>query len=71
MMVDADDTAFETAAVRWLSRFTGECRGVTLGEAHGPLEALDALPPPDAVAALGALLRRHGISSSAASAPAC
>ncbi len=59
LMLEADDAAFERAAVRWLARFTGECGGVTLGEAHAALEALDGLPAPDAQATLGALLRRH------------
>jgi hypothetical protein len=59
LMVELDDPAFERAAVRWLSRFTGECGGVTLGEVLAGLEALDALPAPDARATLASLLRRH------------
>jgi hypothetical protein len=59
LMVDADDPAFERAAVRWLARFTGECGGVTLGEAQAALEALEGLPAPDAHATLAALLKRH------------
>jgi hypothetical protein len=61
LMLEADDPAFEAAAVRWIPRFAGECGGVTLGEAHAALEALDALPAPDAHATLTALLRRHGV----------
>jgi hypothetical protein len=61
LMLDADDAAFEGAAIRWLSRFTSECNCVTLGEAHAALEALDALPAPDARATLTALLKRHGM----------
>lgn len=62
LMLDADDPAFEAAAVRWIARFTGECGGVTLGEVHAAVEALDALPGPDATATLTALLHRHGLS---------
>jgi hypothetical protein len=47
---------------RWLARFAGEHRGVTLGEVYAALEALDALPAPDAHATPVALLRRHGIT---------
>ena len=61
LMLDADDPAFEAAAVRWIARFASECAGVTLGEAHAALEALDALPAPDAHATLTALLKRHGV----------
>jgi hypothetical protein len=62
LMVEVDDPQFERAAVRWLSRFTGECGGVTFGEVLAALEALDALPAPDARAMLAALLKRHGVS---------
>jgi hypothetical protein len=61
LMLEAGDPAFESAAVRWLARFTGECRGVTLGEAQAALEALGALPAPDAQATITALLKRHGL----------
>jgi hypothetical protein len=60
LMLEADDAAFEPAAVRWLARFAGECDGVTLGEALAALEGLDGLPAPDARATLIALLKRHG-----------
>ena len=60
-MLEADDPAFEAAAVRWLARFTTECAGVTLGEAHAALEALEALPAADAHTTLTALLKRHGL----------
>jgi hypothetical protein len=59
LMLDADDPAFEAAAVRWIARFTGEGGGVTLGETQAALEALDTLPAPDAQATLTALLKRH------------
>jgi hypothetical protein len=59
LMVEADDPAYERAAVRWLARFTGECGGATLGEAQAALEALEALPEPDAHATLITLLKRH------------
>ena len=59
LMLDADDPAFEGAAVRWLARFTTEHPTATLGEVQAALEALEALPAPDAEATLGALLRRH------------
>ncbi len=62
LMLEADDPAVESAAVRWLARFAGECAGVTLGEALAALEALDGLPAPDAEATLFALLKRHGAS---------
>src|SRR4051812_23552063 len=35
LMVEADDPAFERAAVRWLARFTGECGGGTVRRAAG------------------------------------
>jgi hypothetical protein len=47
--------------VRWVGRFTGECRGVTLAETHAAVEALGALPASDASSTLAALLRRHGV----------
>jgi hypothetical protein len=59
LMVETDDPAYERAAVRWLARFTGECGGATLGEAQAALEALEALPEPDAHATLITLLKRH------------
>jgi hypothetical protein len=61
LMLDTDDPAFESAAVRWIARFTGECAGVTLGETHAALDALGALPAPDAHVTLTALLKRHGL----------
>jgi hypothetical protein len=61
LMLEADDPAFEAAAVRWIARFTTECGGTTLAEAHAALEALDALPAADAHATLTALLNRHGL----------
>jgi hypothetical protein len=60
LMLDEDDGAFDAAAVRWVSRFTGECRGVALAEVHAAVEALGTLPAPDARATLGGLLRRYG-----------
>lgn len=60
LMVDHDDPALEPAGVRWINRFTGECRGVALTEVHAAVEALAALPAPDALATLSGLLRRHG-----------
>jgi hypothetical protein len=62
LMLEADDPAFEAAAVRWLAQFTGECAGVTLGEAQAALEGLDALPAADARTTLTALLKRHGLA---------
>jgi hypothetical protein len=61
LMLDAADAAFDAAAVRWLQRFTRECRGVTLAEAHAAVEALGGLPASDASSTLAALLRRHGV----------
>jgi hypothetical protein len=61
LMLDEADGAFDAAAVRWIGRFTGECRGVTLAEAHAAVEALGALPASDASATLAALLKRHGV----------
>jgi hypothetical protein len=60
LMRTAGDPAFDAAAVRWIARFTGECAGVTLGEAHAAVEALGALPAPDARATLSTLLKRRG-----------
>lgn len=61
LMLEAQDPAFEAAAVRWIARFAGECRGVALGELHAALEALETLPAPDAHGTLTALLKRHGM----------
>jgi hypothetical protein len=61
LMLEARDPAFEAAAVRWVARFTGECRGAGLGEVHAALEALEALPAPDARGVLTGLLKRHGM----------
>jgi hypothetical protein len=65
LMLDTDDPTFEAAAVRWIARFTNECHGVTLGEVQAALEALEALPAPDATATLSALLQRHGVGGNA------
>jgi hypothetical protein len=59
LMLDTDDPAFESAAVRWIARFTTECPGATLGEVGAALEALEGLPAQDAEATLSALLKRH------------
>jgi hypothetical protein len=61
LMLEADDPAFDAATVRWIARFTSECRGVTLGEVHAAMEALDALPASDSQVTLTALLKRHGL----------
>jgi hypothetical protein len=61
LMLEADDPRFEAAAVRWIARFTGECAGVTLGEADAAIEALAELPATDAHTTLTALLKRHGL----------
>jgi hypothetical protein len=58
-MLEADDPVFDTAVVRWINRFTGECHGVALMEVHAAVEALDGLPASDASATLDALLKRH------------
>jgi hypothetical protein len=65
LMAEADDQAFDGAAVRWISRFTGECPGATLGETHAAIGALAALPSDDARANLAGLLKRHGVAGSA------
>jgi hypothetical protein len=62
LMVEADDPAYERAAVRWLARFTSECGGATLGEVQAALEALEGLPLPDAHATLITLLKRHRVA---------
>ena len=61
LMLDEADGAFDAAAVRWIQRFTRECRGVTLAETHAAVEALGALPAADASSTLAALLKRHGV----------
>jgi hypothetical protein len=61
LMLEADEPAFEAAAVRWIARFTSECDGVSLSEVHAALEALDALPAADAHVTLTGLLKRHGL----------
>jgi hypothetical protein len=61
LILEADDPAFEAAAVRWIARFADECGGVTLSEVHAAVEALAALPAPDSQATLTALLKRHGV----------
>jgi hypothetical protein len=63
LMLKGDDPAFEFAAVRWIHRFTGECRGVALTEVRAAVEALDGLPDADANATLTALLKRHSRSA--------
>jgi hypothetical protein len=60
LMEEVDDPAFEAAAVRWIARLTAECRGLTLGSVHAAVDALDALPAPDATATLLSLIKRHG-----------
>jgi hypothetical protein len=60
LVIEVDDPAFESGAVRWISRFAGECPGIGLGELLAALEALNGLPAPDAQDTLKALLRRHG-----------
>jgi hypothetical protein len=61
LMLELKDSAFEGSAVRWIVRFAGESPRTTLGELHAALEALEALPAPDARATLAALLKRHGL----------
>jgi hypothetical protein len=61
LMLELEDPAYEGSAVRWIARFAGESPGTTLGELHAALEALDALPAPDARATLASLLKRHGL----------
>lgn len=65
LMLKGDNPAFDSAAVRWIHRFTGECRGVALTEVHAAVEALDGLPDADAQATLTALLKRHGLQARA------
>jgi hypothetical protein len=60
LMLESEDPAFDSAAVRWIHRFTSECRGVALTDVHAAVEALDGLPDADANATLTALLKRHG-----------
>ena len=36
LMLDGDDPAFDSAAVRWVNRVTGECRGVARAEVRAP-----------------------------------
>jgi hypothetical protein len=59
VMDELEDPRFERAAVRFVSRFAAECGGVGLGDVQAALQALDALPAPDAHATLVALLKRH------------
>lgn len=59
LMEEVEDPAFETAAVRWIARLASECRGLTLGSVHAAVEALGALPAPDAMATLWSLVKRH------------
>jgi hypothetical protein len=65
LMLEADDPAFEAAAVRWVARFTGDCSGVTLGATQAALDSLAALPAPDAHATLVALVKRYDPGSRA------
>jgi hypothetical protein len=60
IMLEVDDPAFESAAVRWIERFAAESQGATLSELLAAVEALDALPGADAQRTLTGLLRRHG-----------
>src|SRR4051812_32300117 len=50
--LEGDDPAFESAAVRWINRFTGECPCLALTELQAAVEALDGLADPDANATL-------------------
>jgi hypothetical protein len=59
LMEEVEDPAFEAAAVRWVARLLAECRGLTLGSVHAAVDALDALPAPDATATLLSLIKRH------------
>jgi len=64
-MIEPDDPAFEASAIRWITRFTNECPGTTIAERDAALEALDALPAPDAHATLASLVNRHAIDRTA------
>lgn len=66
LMLEADDPAFDAAAVRWIARFASECGAVTLSEVHAALEALDALPASDAQLTLTGLLSGTGCAARAA-----
>lgn len=59
LMEEVEDPASESAAVRWIARLTTECRGLSLASVHAAVEALDALPAPDATATLLSLVKRH------------
>src|SRR3954464_11269384 len=60
LMEEVEDPTFEAGAVRWIARLTTECQGLTLGSVQAAVEALDALPAPDATATLLSLVKRHG-----------
>jgi hypothetical protein len=60
LMLEVDDPAFDAAAVRWIGRFVNDRKGVELTEVLAAVEALEALPDPDAQRTLAGLLKRHG-----------
>src|ERR1700754_4775043 len=58
IMLEVDDPAFESAAVRWAARFAGESKGASLSELLAAVQALDELPDEDARRTLTGLLAR-------------
>lgn len=62
IMEGEDDQAerFERAVAKWAARFVLESPGVRRDDLRAALDALDALPSPEAQEALTGLLTRHG-----------
>ncbi|MGO9904351.1 MAG: hypothetical protein ACLP4R_24620 [Solirubrobacteraceae bacterium] len=60
---DSDPDRYESAAVRWLGRFTLEGCGITIADLRLAADALDALPaqPSEAMERLQALCLARGV----------
>jgi hypothetical protein len=61
LYVDRDIDRYEAAAIRWLTRFANEAKGVSLADIQAAAAALDALPeqPLTALAQLKGLCRER------------
>jgi hypothetical protein len=66
LQAGVDARRYDSAAVRWHSRFCSETRGVTTAEAQLLLGALAALPDDRGGSAVVGVLDRHGLEGCAA-----
>jgi hypothetical protein len=60
---DQDEERYDAAAIKWLMRFVGEAKDVSLEDIQSAAAALDALPeqPESAMEQLSTLCVRHGL----------